>query len=993
MITALVNRLTLLCLLQMFLSATARGQEPAMRHYTVNDGLASSTVYTILCDSKGFIWFCTEAGVSRYDGHEFKNYTTSDGLSDNEMLRAYEDTRGRIWFMGFNGTLSYYYQRKFFNPSDDTVLKKAKKKCAYRKLFEDKLQRLWFTTDNDYVVIDGNTVTDIDPSVSNSGHQGIFINSSSGGVYLLSQLSPTHASLRLLTEKSSRPINTRYWPAYKNGFYRFSDGSILFRAEAGLVKQKDTTQELLRPLGKEFEGIDIDAIFVDIRNRLWVGTHGRGVFCFDFKDPGKPPARYLNRVAVFDIREDLEGNIWMSTGGQGVYMLPRGGGAVHNYDLNKGLENNGVFSVTKDGSGNIYAGMDKGNVVAISKGIISPLLSRENASGYNRVSKIIARGKYLWIGSNSDLICMDKTNGTCCKMKSVHPIDKTVRFAAGVKDMSLFKDHLSVCVSHWMFRNEDTGRSKCNWLLKAISPDGNRCYSTCIDREGTVWYGMHGGLYSSRGAKSIRHPTPGLGEEVRISGIAETADSTLAVATYGSGIFFFRNDKITARLTKQDGLSSDICKRVFVYRDEVYVATNNGAIRIAYNKGNAQVEKKYSTADGLLSNDVNDVFVDDSDICLATSGGLSIVERHAPEYNAAAPPVYIYVISNNGRQLSVDSSYEFHYWQDALHVDFIGISYRRAKDVRYQYRVNDERPWQETDNSSIDFPFLQAGNYHFQLRARIADSPWSDTKSFYFVINPPFWKTLWFASICGLLFIVLVLGIAVSRVKSIKRRQDEKIKIRDQVTQLEQQALQAMMNPHFIFNVMNSIQHYINNNEKHEANMYLSNFATLIRMNLDIASKRYIPLDDEIAYLELYLSLERIRFGRRLTYKMQVDSTIDTDETMIPVMLLQPFIENAIWHGILPKKEDGHVQVDIKKDRGMLRITITDDGVGIPDAKEGAAENVKKHVSRGMQMTQHRLDLIGRMTHQSLSIQITDAYPGAQYKGTKVEFSIPGDLM
>lgn len=211
---------------------------------------------------------------------------------------------------------------------------------------------------------------------------------------------------------------------------------------------------------------------------------------------------------------------------------------------------------------------------------------------------------------------------------------------------------------------------------------------------------------------------------------------------------------------------------------------------------------------------------------------------------------------------------------------------------------------------------------------------------------------------------------------------------------MEQQALQAMMNPHFIFNVMNSIQHYINNNEKHEANLFLANFAKLIRMNLDISSKKYIPLEDEIAYLELYLLLESKRFGDKMTYNINVDPQIDCDETLIPVMLLQPYIENAIWHGIMPKTENGHVQIDIDKDKnGMLKICITDNGCGMPKENEKINSFTKSHISKGMKMTQQRLDLLGTITGNTLHIFINDAYPGEHYRGTKVVFLLPGDIV
>ena len=184
---------------------------------------------------------------------------------------------------------------------------------------------------------------------------------------------------------------------------------------------------------------------------------------------------------------------------------------------------------------------------------------------------------------------------------------------------------------------------------------------------------------------------------------------------------------------------------------------------------------------------------------------------------------------------------------------------------------------------------------------------------------------------------------------------------------LEQQALQAMMNPHFVFNVMNSIQHYINTKDTSSANKILTGFARLIRKNLDICTKSFISIEEEIEYLSLYLSLEKKRFGEKFNYTITVAGDIDQDETMIPSMILQPYIENAIWHGLMPKEEGGKIEIIIGHiDSGELLIRIIDDGIGIENALRDKKD---KHESKGMSLTQERINLINQI--EAYPIQIT----------------------
>jgi len=988
----------LFCLLQIFTAFYSFAQEATMKHYTVKDGLPSGTIYSILNDSKGYLWFATDAGVSRFDGHSFTNFTLSDGLSDNEVIKIAEDSKGRIWLLGFSGTLCYYLRGKFFNPTNDAILKKARISGTYIHFFEDRKHRLWFSAYGGYTIVDSEKVEKLYSNLGLQG-EGIVVSCGKGDVGIVAPEASVkkYSGLFVYADHEFIKHSVKYNRAVKSKPCYLPDGSVLFVSRERIIRQKDTTQQMILALGNEFANTKIYAGVLSSDSSLWIETSDKGVYRYDYNHLSAAPERYLNNSGIADLAEDKEHNIWIATFGDGAYMLPAGYKAVNNfYCVN--YEKHSVYCVTKNKRGNIYTGHDDQTINVLKNGVTSalPFMKKKQQHANSRVTKLLIHEDDMWVGTDGYLARVDNFDRSTIKAKHlVHFVPIVTNMTSriwSVKDLVWNNNNILVCDGGSIFIPDTPGH--VNGLFKALAKPGRRYYCVYADKKGMIWYGANDGLYSNNGTEEVNHAS----ESVYLSGsiydIGETSDSVLALASYGNGLLLYKEGKVLQHLTEHDGLSSNLCKKVFVYRNNIYVATPAGATKISYTHGHVDFVKKFTTADGLLTNSVNDVYADDSEICFATQEGLTILNTRMPEIKIDAPPVYITRLTDRGRKLIQDSAYVFSYDQNALQFSFTAISYRLPGDVVYQYRLTDNETWMETKNTSIDFPYLAPGIYQFQLRAKIADGPWSGTQSFYFTIKPPFWKTYWFAAICAFAFIIAVILIARYQAGIRKRKESEQLKIKDQVAYLEQQALQAMMNPHFIFNVMNSIQHYINNNEKHEANLYLADFARLIRMNLDISSKRYIPLDDEVAYLELYLSLERIRFGKRLTYKIDIDPQLDGDETMIPVMLLQPFIENAVWHGILPKKENGHVQVDIKKEPdGMLKVRITDNGVGIPDPMENTGTRIKSHTSKGMKMTQQRLDLIGKITGHALYIHIQDAFPGENNKGTTVEFLLPGDLV
>ncbi len=312
---------------------------------------------------------------------------------------------------------------------------------------------------------------------------------------------------------------------------------------------------------------------------------------------------------------------------------------------------------------------------------------------------------------------------------------------------------------------------------------------------------------------------------------------------------------------------------------------------------------------------------------------------------------------------------------------FTGISMSYPDDVKYQFMLEGfDEDWQAvTEANFITYSNLPYNTFRFKVRAVSRFGVIGEPVVFDFTVRPPFWFTWWFILLEVLFGAALVLGIWYVRRRVVRARfERERLEMRSRMLTLEQQSLNSSMNRHFIFNALNSIQYYINRQDRLAANKYLSDFA------------RLISLRDEMERLELYLKLEHMRFKDKFEYSISIDPDIPQDLIKVPAMLLQPFLENSIWHGLLPKKEAGWVRVSLLRRENALHMIIEDNGVGIESSLKSKT-GTDSHISKGMEITQSRIDLIQKMSGEM--VQLIGPYqvngPDNEVKGTKVEIIIP----
>lgn len=388
--------------------------------------------------------------------------------------------------------------------------------------------------------------------------------------------------------------------------------------------------------------------------------------------------------------------------------------------------------------------------------------------------------------------------------------------------------------------------------------------------------------------------------------------------------------------------------------------------------------------------------------------GYQGTERVSPGKTSLFPPSIVYLKSlevaqkdmgltagvNNLEELSV-KYYEAPIIIETGIIDF----YSKGKNsIRYKLEgINEE--WQYAPaNYTIRFEKLPPGKYRLVIQASNSGNNFNGPeKLLAIIVTPAFWNTWWFISAVGLFILLLGFVLIRERVKEKFRLQLERSKkdkqladMRQKTMELEMQALRAQMNPHFIFNSLNSINRFILQNNRTQASEYLTKFSKLVRLILQNSQASLITLESEIESLELYLELESLRFNYHFDYRISRSPELDISALKVPPLIIQPYVENAIWHGLMHKEEKGNLDIEISQEDNRLCIRIADDGIGRHQSLALSSKSATKHKSMGLQITADRIAMIQPAGLKEMPVKIIDlVMPDGSSAGTEVIITIP----
>jgi anti-sigma regulatory factor (Ser/Thr protein kinase) len=337
-----------------------------------------------------------------------------------------------------------------------------------------------------------------------------------------------------------------------------------------------------------------------------------------------------------------------------------------------------------------------------------------------------------------------------------------------------------------------------------------------------------------------------------------------------------------------------------------------------------------------------------------------------------APQLFIDAIGTAGGFLPEDNGrIDLGYSNNSVAVSFNAVNFSNPEGNRFAYQVTPSADagwhllnWQR----SVSFSNLAPGAYHLRIKLFSANNRWPEQyKDMLIVVHPPIWRNGWFVTVMILAVLLVITVIYRNRVARIR----ERLSLDQQVAEYEMKALHAQMNPHFIFNALNSIREMILHEDNRNASRYLSRFARLIRLNLEHSKQTFITLRQNIDYLEAYLEMEQLRFAD-FSYHIEVSERLDTHEVKLAPMLIQPLVENAIWHGLLPKGEDKWVRIRFFTERGRLICEIEDSGIGIRQSLKNKTESQAAHRSMGIGNIRRRMEVLNEKYHISCSLTIMD---------------------
>ncbi len=969
----------LFAFIQQFLFA----QQFSYKNFTTDNGFPSSESYAILQDQQGYMWFATDHGIARYDGEEFKIYTTADGLVDNTIVRMAEDSKGRIWLIGHNNEICYWEKGRFFTPPFSAQLSRSLYSWETVQIFYiDKNDDLWINAVTNIYRIhtSGNIFIEKQKKIENCDIPLKIVDDKKAlyfiwGVKTLKKENG-HFYVKIGCQKGKqiyyKTVNAQLNRVGEFGSVIYSRDKTLFyyAGKTLLIIHKNWETEV-----KEFKD-NILNLSIDRNNDLWIGFRKAGVQYYKNADIKNTPVSFLNHCSVNSTFRDHEGGVWMSTLESGIFYIPSTSILVY---PNIPFINDKIISIN-----------------ATKKDITVGTFGNELFRGiYNITTHGITVQKQLtdlqkkYVQFNS--ICQSSDTLHACYAGGL------VLLTPDFKVIHVFKNLKVIGIKQFI---RDDGNSLnyltaigINQIDKATKCGGPyngvfKC-SCCIFKDNELLIGGKRGLYLFKNAKylSLGYIHPLLKKPI----VDMKADHSggLWIATANDGLIYFK-DKHASQFTKQMGLISNVCTSLAIdEQNAVWVGTTSGISQMRYIDKEHWKIKNLSKKNGLNSNEITKLLVQHDSLWIGTMNGMSHVL--ISEISAPQPLCHVYMDSIKVNNISIDPNKKsFAYNENNLKFETAALTFVDQGNHLFRYRlIGLDTSWVETKTNKLIFNRLPSGDFQMEVQAANADGEWSHSAAFKFTIRKPFWFAWWFILLEIMLLFVMIYLIILFFVKRITRKEKEKARINKLLAEYQMKALTSQMNPHFIFNAINSIQNFILQNDGDIAYDYLEKFSRLIRTILNNSEKKEVTLQDELNAMELYIELEQLRFDNSFDYKCKVDERINANEILIPTLVIQPYIENAIWHGLMPLDEKGSISLLVTKQEHKLKIVLTDNGIG-RKASNMITKKIKSknHISMGTDLTSSRIKLFG--DDVTNSIRIIDNYNNLnESTGTTVEILLP----
>ena len=1013
------------------------------------NGLPSNSVQQLMADEDGIVWIGSSGGLTRFDGMVIENYQYDPEDSTSLLSHGVRDIfsdheNGKIW-VSTSGGLSVFDKatKQFKNYVHEPGNPNSLPEQAVVKVFKDRDGQYWVgttscgilryrpeTDDFEQYICLGNkqqdgtqrcriSAKDIWPDWKNDSILWLV----GRGITRFNRFDGSFQNFYHAPENESEqryvnaPISTLIHPNGKIYMGTWYHGVFVF----------DTSTKRFSPLNPCYEngtfsyGRTITSGFYQINHReFWINTaHGiqlyntrTGCIYKSFNSSSKKKAYFS--ISLIDEEERIWSYLYLKNGIQIHNPLKQQFKFLH-YDTKDSPYNNHTRRILEDtvrqrlyvsGSGSTQGLHYYDQKKKEWNVILPPVEHQEGELNHVNMVDIALTHKGEVIILANDKIFIYYPGASTFELYPKQPEDEIIRFRACMTD-----SRGDVWIGAWtggFYRLNPVTRE-----LRSFHPELDTLSDLIVggdhmaeDIHGNIWMRENRGLLiweKARDTFFYHTYDPNEPKAYQSMGrFATTSDGRVWMATNRDFIGYGHADSLDQgiiRIFGRDaGLQGGHTYLVKNHRDKLLVFTEKGMQ--VFNPMTGRFEKFYDAGYGLGGTVFSGTKLSDGRMAVCRPKSIALFHPDSLETNKELPVPYInsfrvfddvyYLNSGPGETDSIFLSYK----QNFFSFEFSAIGYNLPEKTSFRYMLEGfDENWQDgTKRRFAAYTNVPGGNYKFKVQAFNNEGlSLSQPHTLFINVSTVWYKTVWFW--CLAISMAALLGYLIyqRRISQVRKEERLKAEYERKLADVEMSALRAQMNPHFIFNCLNSIEYYIISNEPEKAVDYLGRFSKLIRLILQNSKSTIVPLMDDLEALKLYIEMESLRFDNLFDYEVKMEKHIDAEKVSVPPMLIQPYVENAIWHGLMQKKgEKGKIDLIIRQSNGHLLCLIEDNGIGRHAAQHLKSKSATKRKSYGMKITRDRIAMLNKLAGANASVNIFDLKnEDGSAAGTRVELMIP----
>jgi len=972
----------LLCLSPAGQSLAQPSTKYIFHHLDHQNGLLADDIRSIEQDDKGYIWISSKDYLQRYDGLRFRSYPGYDGYEKIRFFCRdydnYTDPKNQTWLLG--SSYKYYFDSLTTKKPGNAAIIRPDKVSEEAVIAEDKSgQETWVATAYELLLIDDKT------KKIYSHDQNPFHNS------LLRQFN--RGNLRSMMMDSRKNI---WITAWSDSFYRYNPATekLAQYSLSALTKSKDRS-------------LDVSFIFEDNHGVVWLGTQKAGLMkyhpdsdTFDFiLSDEKDNETIQYNYEIYCMFQDREENLWVGTDkGISIFNPYRQYfSIIRNVPGNaSSLPRNEIMAVIETRQGDLLTGTWGGGFTLYDNNFqfkktffFNNGIPEENLTW----SFVEYNDTTIWIGCQHGYLHIYNT--TTRSVSTLHPPEfRNSTIICMIKDAT---GNIWFGLHNGQIAEWDEKQKQFYSYNATMSPDQVRypISNMLIDRQQNFWVATEKGFKRFDPQKRIfskvyltNQNIPFSIPDERCRSVEEFNDDSLLIGT-AAGLNFFnkKTEKFTSVTSKRNFSLNAVHAikntgnniwfttdyNLYIYNPvlQKFIACNieNGMMRSPFS-----ADHFYITHDGrwitFTSTEMITFFPDSLKKEISFQPGVTITG-----VSVFDQPVAIDLLVKNKKPLRLS------YKQNFLNIEFSALRFSNFGQTNYSYQLKGiDKNWVQAGAKQFAaYTKLDPGQYTFLVKADSGEGEEKIT-SFDIIIDPPFWKTAWFIMLCAAIVIWFFYSAVKWRIRFIRKEAASKLHFSKQIAEMEITALRAQMNPHFIFNCINSIDAMIQSNDKYHATTYLNKFAKLLRNVLDSSKENTVSLAKDLETLELYIQLEQFRNENRFTYEIKIEAGLLDYDIRVPPLVIQPYVENAIQHGLRYRNDNfGKLLVTICRQNGQIFYIVEDNGIGRDSSTK--FRNGEKR-SYGMDMSDDRIKLFNK--EDKTSVEITDLLENGNPAGTRV---------